>query len=111
MIFDITHTKPPRSSGKKTYKSLELSSNVFIKKKKKKKKKKKRSVIQLDNAKDSLCFARAVVVEICYSEKENTETWNKRWNFIRHSNKPLQKTEAEKLLNEARVSQTQPVKN
>ena len=46
---------------------------------------------------------------MCYSERENTETWNKRWNYIRHSNRPLQKTEAEKLLKEAGVSPTRPV--
>ena len=70
---------------------------------------KKRSIIQIVNAEDSLCFARAVVVGMCYSERENTETENKRWNHIRHSNSPLQKTEAEKLLKEAGVSPTQPV--
>ena len=48
-------------------------------------------------------------VGMCYSARENTETWNKRWDYIRHSNRPLQKAEAEKLLKEAGVSPTCPV--
>ena len=101
LTFDITHTKPPRGSGKQKRMSSELDSKVFTQE--------KQPIIQIDNAKDILCFARAVVVGICYSERENTETWNKRWNHIRHSNRPLQKTEAEKLLKEAGVSPTRPV--
>ena len=100
LTFDITHTKPPKGSGKPKRMSTELDSKVFSQK--------KQSVIQINNAEDSLCFARAVVVGICYSERKNTETWNKRWNYIRHSNRPLQKTEAEKLLKEAGVSPRQP---
>ena len=57
---------------------------------------KKQSIIQINNTEDSLCFARAVVVGMCYSERENTETWNKRWVRIRKSDRPLQKTEAER---------------
>ena len=101
LTSDIIYTKPPMCSGKLKRMSSELDSKVLAQK--------KRSVIQIDNAEDSLCFARAVVVGMCYSERENTETWNKRWNYIRHSYKPLQKTEAEKLLKEAGVSPTQPV--
>ena len=101
LTLDITHTKPPRGSGKSKYMSSELDSKVFAQK--------KRSLIQINNTEDSLCFARSVVVGMCYSEQENTETWNKRWDYIRHSNRPLQKTEAEKLLKEAGVSPTRPV--
>ena len=101
LTLDITHTKPPRGSGKPKYMSTELNSKVFAQK--------KRSIIQINNTEDSLCFARAIVVGMCYSERENTETWNKRWHYIRQSNRPLQKTEAEKLLKEAGVSPTQPV--
>ena len=46
---------------------------------------------------------------MCYSERENTETWNKRWDYIRKSNRALQKTEAEELLKEAGVSPSQAV--
>ena len=99
--MDITHTKPPRGSGKPKRMSSELDSKVFAQK--------KRSIIQIVNVEDSLCFARAIVVGMFYSERENTETWNKRWHYIRQSNKPLQKTEAEKLLKEAGVSPRQPV--
>ena len=81
--------------------SSELNSKVFAQK--------KRSIIQIDNTEDTLCFARTIVVGMCYSERENTETWNKRRHYIRPSNRPLQKTEAEKLLKEAGVSPTQPV--
>ena len=101
MTLDITYTKPPRGSGKSKYMTSELNSKVFAQK--------KQSIIQINNTEDSLCFARAVVVGMCYSERENTETWNKRWHYIRQSNKPLQKTEAEKLLKEAGVSPTRPV--
>ena len=99
--MDITHTKPPRGSGKSKYMTSELDSKVFAQK--------KQSIIQINNTEDSLCFARAVVVGMCYSERENTETWNKRWDRIRKSDRPLQKTEAEKLLKEAGVSPTCPV--
>ena len=97
LTVDITYTKPPRGSGKPKYMSTELNSKVFAQK--------KRSIIQINNTEDSLCFARAIVVGMCYSERENTETWNKRWQ----SNKSLQKTEAEKLLKEAGVLSTRPV--
>ena len=53
LTFDITHTKPPRGSGKSKHMSVELDSKDFSQK--------KRSVIQIDNAKDNLCFARAVL--------------------------------------------------
>ena len=101
LTLDITHTRPPRGGGKPKRMSTELDSKVFAQK--------KQSIIQINNTEDSLCFARAVVVGMCYSERENTETWNKRWNYIRHSNRPLQKTEAEKLLKEAGVSPTRAV--
>ena len=101
LTFDITHTRLPRGGGKSKYMSTELNSKVFAPK--------KRSIIQINNTEDSLCFARVVVVGMCYSERENTETLNKRWHYIRQSNKPLQKIEAEKLLKEAGVSPTQPV--
>ena len=101
LTFDITHTKPQRGSAKPKPMSSELDSKVFAQK--------KRSIIQIDDTEDRLCFARAVVVGMCYSERENTETWTKKWNYIRHSNKSFQKTEAEKLLKEAGVSPTRPV--
>ena len=63
--MDITHTKPPKGSGKK-YMSTELDSKFFAQK--------KQSIIQINNTEDNLCFARAVVVGMCYSERENTET-------------------------------------
>ena len=99
--MDITHTKPPRGSGKPKRLTTELDSKVFAQK--------KRSIIQINNTEDNICFARAVVVGMCYSERENTETWNKRWKYIKKSDRPLQKTEAEKLLEEAGVSPSQPI--
>ena len=101
LTLDVTYMKPPRDCGKSKYMSSELDSKVFVRK--------KQSIIQIVNVEDSLCFAKAIIVGMCYSERENTETWNKRWNYIRHSNRPLQKTEAEKLLKEAGVSPTQLV--
>ena len=98
--MDITHTKPPRGSGKPKRLTTELDSKGFAQK--------KRSIIQINNSEDNLCFARAVV-GMCYSERENTETWNKRWVCIRKSDRSLQKTEAEKLLKEAGVSPSRPV--
>ena len=98
--MDITHTKPPKGSGKK-YMSTELDSKFFAQK--------KQSIIQINNTEDNLCFARAVVVGMCYSERENTKTWNKRWGLIRKSDRSLQKTEAEKLLKEAGVLSSQSI--
>ena len=60
--MDITHTKPPRGSGKSKYMTSELNSKVFAQK--------KRSIIQINNTEDSLCFVRAVVVGMCYVELE-----------------------------------------
>ena len=99
--MDITHTKPPSGSGKPKRMTTELDSKVFAQK--------KQSIIQINNTDDNLCFARAVVVGMCYSERENTETWNKRWKYIQKSDRPLQKTEAEKILKEAGVSPSQPI--
>ena len=60
--MDITHTKPPRGSGKPKRLTTELDSKVFAQK--------KQSIIQINNTEDSLCFARAVIVGMCYSERE-----------------------------------------
>ena len=50
----------------------------------------KRCIIQINNANDVMCMARAVVVGKCQADKDESETWKKNWNHIRRSNKPLQ---------------------
>ena len=45
LTLDITHTKPPRGSGKSKYMTSELDSKVFAQK--------KRSLIQINNTEDN----------------------------------------------------------
>ena len=101
MTFNITHTHPPIGSGKKKLNSDELlNSKVFAKNKK--------SIIQIVNPNDSMCFARAVAVGICHVNREDTDEWRRKWAKIRNHTCLLQEDEAETILEEAGISPNQP---
>ena len=98
MTFDVTHTHPPQGCGRMSKSTID--SAVFAKK--------KTSLVQINNTKDSMCFARAVVVGMCHVNREPTEEWKKRWGLIRNPDRNLQKTEAENLLEETGISPSTP---
>ena len=68
----------------------------------------KRSIIQINNTKDVMCMARAVVVAKCNVDKEDSETWKKNWNHMRRFDKSMQTREAMKLLDQAKIPHTKP---
>ena len=68
----------------------------------------KRSIIQINNTKDVMCMARAVVVGKCNADKEETGSWKKNWHTMRQSNQPMQTREAMKLLDQAKIPHTKP---
>ena len=63
----------------------------------------KRSIVQINNIKDVMCMARAVVVAKCNVNKEESEFWKKSWEQLRKSDKPMQTREAMKLLDQAKI--------
>ena len=70
--------------------------------------KNKQSIIQINNTKDVMLMARAVVVAKSNAVKEESETWKKNWKNIRHSDNPMQTRIAMKLLDRARIPHTKP---
>ena len=69
-------------------------------------KKNKQSIIPINNTKDVMCMARAVVVAKSNADKEESESWKKNWHTMRQSNRPLQTREAMKLLDQAKIPHT-----
>ena len=68
--------------------------------------KNKQSIIQINNTKDVMCMARAVVVGKCNADKEETESWKQNRKNIRRSDRPMQTREAMKLLDRAKIPHT-----
>ena len=68
--------------------------------------KNKQSIIQINNTKDVMCMARAVVVAKCNVDKEYSESWKKNWNHMRRSDRPVQTREAMKKLDRAKIPHT-----
>ena len=68
--------------------------------------KNKQSIIQINNTKDVMCMARAVVVGKYNADKEESESWKKSWGNIRQSDLPMQTREAMKLLDQAKIPHT-----
>ena len=60
-------------------------------------------IVQINNANDVMCMARAVVVGKCHADKDESETWKKTWKYIQESDRPLQTREAKKLLDQANI--------
>ena len=59
----------------------------------------KKGIVCIDNTEDVMCMARAIVVGKCYAEKEDSDSWKRKWNHIKRSNKSLQTGQAMNLLN------------
>ena len=78
MTIQVTVVRLPVESGRKPlYAGLYFESdNMSIN---------KRSIIQINNTKDVMCLARAVVVGKYNADKEESETWKKSWKNIRQS--------------------------
>ena len=68
--------------------------------------KNKQSIIQINNTKDVMCMARAVMVGKCNADKEDSESWKQNWENIRRSDRPVQTREAMKLLDRAKIPHT-----
>ena len=99
MTIQVTVVRLPVGSGRKPlhaglyFESENMSIN-------------KRSIIQINNTKDVMCMARAVVVGKCNADKEESESWKKNWKNIRQSDRPMQTREAMKLLDRAKIPHT-----
>ena len=91
MTIQVTVVRLPVGSGHKPlHAGLYFESDNM--------RKNKQSIIQINNTKDVMCMARAVVVAKCIAEKEESESWKKNWNHMRRSDRPVQTREAMKLL-------------
>ena len=101
MTIQVTVVRLPVGSGRKPlhaglyFESENMSIN-------------KRSIIQINNTKDVMCMARAVVVGKCNADKEETESWKQSWEQLRKSDKSMQAREAMKLLDPAKIPHTKP---
>ena len=67
----------------------------------------KKSIVKINNTKDFMCMARAIVVGKCNAEKDDSETWKKNWHCIRQSDRPVQSREAMKLFDQAKIPHDQ----
>ena len=101
MTIQVTVVRLPVGSGRKPlhaglyFESENMSIN-------------KRSIIQINNTKDVMCMARAVVVAKCNADKDDSESWKKSWEQLRKSDKSMQTREAMKLLDQAKIPHTKP---
>ena len=101
MTIQVTVVRLPVGSGRKPINAgLYFESDNM--------RKNKQSIIQINNTKDVMCMARAVVVGKCNADKEDLETWSKNWNHMRRSDKSMQTREAMKLLDQAKIPHTKP---
>ena len=48
-------------------------------------------------------MARAVVVGKCNADKDDSESWKQNWHYMRRSDRPVQTSEAMKLLDRAKI--------
>ena len=99
MIIQVTVVRLPVGSGlKPLHAGLYFESeNMSIN---------KRNIIQINNTKDVMCMARAVVVGKCNVDKDDSETWKKNWHYMIRSDRPVQTREAMKLLYQAKIPHT-----
>ena len=99
MTIQVTVVRLPVGSGRKPlHAGLYFESDNM--------RKNKQSVIQINNTKDDMCMARAVVVGKCNADKEESESWKKSWVQLRKSTKSMQTREAIKLLDRAKIPHT-----
>ena len=99
MTIQITVVRLPVGSGRKP-----LHAGLYFESENMRKN--KQSIIQINNTKDVMCMARAVVVGKYNADKEESESWKKSWGNIRQSDRPMQTREAMKLLDQAKIPHT-----
>ena len=91
MSLEVTHTKLPSESGRKAlHHGLYFESRNM--------RKMKASIVQINNTKDVMCMARAIVVGKHHADRADSELWKKTWHYIRNSDRPLQTRDAMKLM-------------
>ena len=99
MTIQITVVRLPVGSGcKPLHAGLFFESDNMIKN--------KQSIIKINNTKDEMCKARAVLVGKCNGDKEESESWKKNWHLMRQSSKSTQTREEMKLLDQANIPHT-----
>ena len=99
MTIQITVVRLPVGSGRKP-----LHAGLYFESENMRKN--KQSIIQINNTKDVMCMARAVMVGKCNADKEESESWKQNWKNIRRSDRPMQTREAMKLLDRAKIPHT-----
>ena len=78
MTIQVTVVRLPVGNGRKPlHAGLYFESDNM--------RKNKQSIIQINNTKDVMCIARAVVVAKCNADKDDSESWKKNWGNIRQS--------------------------
>ena len=99
MTIQVTVMRLPVCSGRKPlHAGLYFESEHM--------RKNKQSIIQINNTKDVMCMARAVVMGKCNGDKDDSESWKKNWGYMRQSARPMQTREAMKLLDQAKIPHT-----
>ena len=75
MSLEVTHTKLPTGSGRKAlHHGLYFESRNM--------RKMKHSIVQINNTKDVMCMARAVVVGKHHADRDTSDSWKKTWEHI-----------------------------
>ena len=101
MSLKVTHTKLPSGGGRKAlHHGLYFESRNM--------RKMKHSIVQINNTKDAMCMARAIVVGKHHADRDDSDLWKKTWHHIRNSDRPLQTREAIKLLDHAGIPHSTP---
>ena len=67
MSLDITHTILPEGAGRQKYYGAYFNTESM--------RGTKRCIVRIENARDTMCFARAVVVGMCRANKSDTIRW------------------------------------
>ena len=100
MRIDVTVCRLPTGSGRKPlHHGLYFESENMCQN--------KQSIVKINNTKDSMCMARAIVVGKCNADKDGSEAWKKNWEQIRKSDRPFQTRDAMKLLDQAKIPHDQ----
>ena len=86
MRMDVTVCRLPTGAGRKP-----LHHGLFFESENLRKN--KQCIVQINNAYDVMCMARAVVVGKCHADKDESETWKKNWKSISDSRYSLQTRE------------------
>ena len=100
MPLDITHTILLEGAGRQKHYGAYFNTESM--------RETKRCIIKIENARDTMCFARAGVVGMCRENKSDTIRWKREWNLIQRSRHSYQKLCAEQLLEKVGVKLDKP---